>query len=55
MNQVAKIVGGNLTMEEKASLLPPLMKLMAFHDPIWQEDRGRDLEQIIEKYRPGSS
>lgn len=55
MDRVAQIVAGNLSEKEKASLLPPLMKLMAYHDPIWKEDRGSELEEIIEKYQPGTT
>lgn len=49
---VNQIIAGNLTYEEKQLLLNLLSKLIHFHQPIWNEHWGEDLEQIREKYLP---
>ena len=41
---------GNLTLNEKRQLVPLLHKLTNFHQPIFEEDLGKDLEVIIEKW-----
>ncbi len=50
MTRATTIIGGNLKEEEKISLLTVLRKLLQFHHPIWQDDHGRPLEEIQEKY-----
>jgi len=48
----AQIVSGNLSEKEKRYLVPLLNKLLAFHEPIWEEDNGVELEVIADKYKP---
>jgi len=50
MNQVARIVSGNLGPEGLTRLMPLLHQLNAFHSVIHQEDRQSELETITEKY-----
>ena len=50
ITQVAKIIAGNLTQEEKQQLLPILFKLVHFHEPIFMEDYGSAIEVLLEKY-----
>lgn len=52
MQQASRLIGGNLSAEEKSRLLALLNKLMHFHEPIWREDLGEPLENILEKYPP---
>jgi DNA-binding MarR family transcriptional regulator len=52
MHQVSRIVSGNLTQEEKATLIPLLQKLLNFHRPIWENDYGAPLEMIIKRHAP---
>jgi DNA-binding MarR family transcriptional regulator len=52
MRQVSQIVSGNLSLEEKATLIPLLQKLLNFHLPIWEKDHGAPLEKILKKYVP---
>lgn len=44
------IAVGNLTDTEKQQLIPILSKLVHFHDPIFKQDLGSGLEEIIGKY-----
>lgn len=50
MQNVSKIIGGPLSNQEKAKLLGPLNILLSFHRPIWKEERGDDLNDIINKH-----
>lgn len=50
MDTVSKIITGNLTLQEKKQMLPILSKLVHFHEPIFKEDLGSELEVILEKY-----
>lgn len=47
---VNRIVAGNLSSEEKKTVITYLSKLLHFHQPIWDQDLGTDLEVILEKY-----
>lgn len=49
MHKVNKIVAGNLSDAEKHGLLLKMRKLIAFHQPIWDNEYGEDLEKIMEK------
>lgn len=51
LDTVSRIVAGNLTDTEKTQLVPLLYKLVTFHEPIFQEDYGSDLDEILEKYK----
>ena len=51
MQNVSKIIGGPLTNKEKAKLLIPLNILLQFHRPIWKEEYGNDLKDIIKKHQ----
>jgi DNA-binding MarR family transcriptional regulator len=50
MNQVHQIVVGNLNSKEKELLLHKIRKLMVFHQPIWDNEYGEDLEKIAERH-----
>ncbi|MDX2248828.1 MAG: winged helix DNA-binding protein [Bacteroidia bacterium] len=50
MDEVAHIVAGNLSEEERNQLLPLLHKLNDFHAVIHYQDRKTELNQIREKY-----
>lgn len=50
MQNVHLIVAGNLTIKEKELLLHQLRKLIAFHQPIWDNEYGEDLEKIAERH-----
>lgn len=50
MQKVNQIVAGNLTLKEKELLLHQLRKLIAFHQPIWDNEYGEDLEKIVERH-----
>lgn len=50
INRVATLMVGNLNAEEKIQLLILLNKLRKFHEPIWEKDRGTELEVLSEKY-----
>ncbi|NJL74407.1 MAG: winged helix DNA-binding protein [Saprospiraceae bacterium] len=50
MEKVGQIVAGNLSLDEKRQLVPLLHKLINFHQPIFEEDLGKDLEVILEKW-----
>lgn len=50
MRNVNQIVVGNLSETEKYKVLAITQKLVHFHQPIWSEDMGKPLEDIIEKY-----
>ena len=53
--QIAKIVVGDLTLEERVTLLALLEKLHYFHQDIHQNDWKSDLPTIIKKYLEGQS
>lgn len=46
INKAAHILGGNLEEDEKLRLLGLLRKLNAFHQPIWDNERGKDLDEL---------
>jgi DNA-binding MarR family transcriptional regulator len=46
MNRAARIMAGDLSEQEKLGLLALTHKLLAFHQPIWDQARGSDLEAI---------
>lgn len=50
MMLATRIVGGNLTEEEKILFLSISKKLLNFHRPIWDEEHGQPLEDIVEKH-----
>ncbi len=50
MVQATRIVGGNLSEEEKIQFLAVAKKLLHFHRSIWEEDLGTPLEDIANKY-----
>lgn len=50
MQNVHRVVAGNLTVKEKAMVLHKLRKLIAFHQPIWDNEYGEDLEKIVERH-----
>lgn len=50
MQNVHQIVAGNLSIKEKELLLQQLRKLIAFHQPIWDNEYGEDLEKIVERH-----
>jgi DNA-binding MarR family transcriptional regulator len=50
INHASKIVGGNLSLEEKHQLAVIAEKLTHFHYPIWNEDADSEMEVILEKY-----
>lgn len=50
MNHVSTLTVGKLSGEEKIQLLILLNKLRKFHEPIWEKERGTDLELLLEKY-----
>lgn len=50
MQHVHQIVTGNLSAKEKDVLLQQLRKLIAFHQPIWDNEFGEDLEKIAERH-----
>jgi len=55
MQNVHQIVAGNLNIKEKELLLHQLRKLIAFHQPIWDNEYGEDLEKIVERHILGGS
>ncbi len=50
MIEATRIVGGNLSEEEKQQLLVITGKLLHFHRAIWENDLGTPLVAIREKY-----
>lgn len=50
MQNVHRVVAGNLTPKEKEMVLLKLRKLMAFHQSIWDNEYGEDLEKIVERH-----
>jgi DNA-binding MarR family transcriptional regulator len=46
INKAAHLLCGDLEEEEKLHLLALLRKLNAFHQPIWDQERGKDLEEL---------
>jgi DNA-binding MarR family transcriptional regulator len=50
MQDVSTIIGGPLSNKEKAKLLGPLNILLRFHRPIWKEEHGDNLKDIINKH-----
>lgn len=48
MSQVATLVGGNLTPDEKEQLVHLLTKLHLFHNPIFLKERNVPIEKLIE-------
>lgn len=50
MEKVNRIVAGNLSAAEKQAVLNKLRKLLVFHQPIWDNEYGEDLEKIMERH-----
>lgn len=50
MNKAAKIIAGNLTKNELQTTNYALSKLKSFHEYIHQNEKGGDLNEILEKY-----
>ncbi len=49
MQQVATLIGGNLTLNEKKQLVYLLNKLHLFHNPIFLEERGQPIDELLKK------
>ena len=47
MQTVAQLVGGNLTVAEKNTLVALLQKLNDFHQPIFEQEKGFDLQEVV--------
>ncbi len=52
IKEVNRLVAGKLDHEEKITLLRTIQKLQHFHDPIWREHHGEEVDRIIERYLP---
>lgn len=50
MAKASKIISGGLAAEEKGQFLHLARKLLHFHQPIWENDQGTQLDEIMEKY-----
>lgn len=50
MQQVTRLITGNLDQEERLQFLMLAQKLLHFHRPIWEQDLGSPLEDIIGRY-----
>lgn len=50
MDQVAHIMAGELSIEERARLLPTLFQLNDFHAIVYQQDKKATLEEVESKY-----
>lgn len=50
MHKVAKIVNGNLSLEEQKRLIISLNKLNNFHSTVYKNEKDKNLDTIIEKY-----
>ena len=50
MFKASKIIVGNLNLHEKAQFVHLARKLLHFHRPIWNQDQGRPLDDILNKY-----
>lgn len=48
MSQVATLVGGNLTPDEKGQLVHLLTKLHLFHNPVFLNERNAPMEILLE-------
>ncbi|NRB63578.1 MAG: winged helix DNA-binding protein [Saprospiraceae bacterium] len=46
MSKVYHIVAGNLSLREKRNTLSGIRKLTHFHQPIWEQQHGEDLDKI---------
>jgi DNA-binding MarR family transcriptional regulator len=46
INKAAHLLCGDLEEEEKLHMLALLRKLNTFHQPIWDHERGKDLEEL---------
>jgi len=51
IQKVNRIVVGNLSDAEKHGLLLKMRKLIGFHQPIWDNEYGEELEKIIDKHK----
>ena len=47
MQTVAQLVGGNLTVAEKNTLVALLQKLNDFHQPVFEQEKGFDLQEVV--------
>lgn len=52
MGQVSVLVGGSLTVDEKMQLVYLLEKLHAFHNPIYLQQRGTSLPDLLQTNLP---
>ena len=50
MFKASKIIVGNLSLHEKAQFVHLARKLLHFHRPIWDQDQGKSLDDILGKY-----
>lgn len=50
IDNASRLVGGNLSHQEKLQTIKLIQKLLHFHHPIWHEDFGQNLENITDKY-----
>lgn len=50
MHKVAKIVSGNLSLEEQKRMIISLNKLKNFHNNVYENEKDKNLDTIIEKY-----
>jgi len=50
MQPVSEVISGNLSVSEKQNLLASLLKLEAFHNTIYLNDRKSDIKQIADTY-----
>lgn len=49
VNKATRILCGNLEESEKLRLLALLQKLNAFHQPIWEQERGKTLGELEQR------
>lgn len=47
MQMMSQLIGGNLTIVEKNALVALLRKLNDFHQPIFEQEKGFDLQQAV--------
>lgn len=55
MSQVAALVGGDLTPDEKGQLMGLLTKLHLFHNPIFLKERHTSLDELTERVKPSKN
>lgn len=52
INRAARLMSGNLEVEEKLQLLALGNKLKSFHQIIWDQARGQDLTELENRFLP---